>query len=782
MFATRLKMTLSRLATNLLPQATKFHDSREKCEAKRAVSNSRGFRLAWAAALSVAASPVAAAQQIDRHALVTRHNITLTRIDPHAPLMLGNGDLGFTADITGLQTFPEQYSPIAPLLTMAQWAWHSFPNPNGYGEPDGLVMVPVPGRGEQPYPWIRDWSEIDRKPALKWLRENPHRFSLGRIGLALLRPDGSQAAFADISATSQKLDLWSGALMSRFVFDGAPVTVETRVAPDRDMVMVSIRSPLVAKGRIGVDIRYPGVAARLNPDPSDWINDTAHRTNILSHGKGTLQLKRKLDGTIYYSAIAAPRGTIAETGAHRFRVLSRRSDTLTVTVSFDRSARPAGKYDPDATGDHWRDFWKRGGVIDFAGSTDPRAAELERRVVLSQYLAAINDAGEYPSQEEGLFSNSWNGKFHLEVHPLHAAHWAAWGRPELLEKSLGWYVAQLPRAKAIARSHGVEGAWWTKMSGPEGWNSPSTINPFIMWQQPNPIYMAELLWRANPQPAVIERYAELVDETAKLLASWPRKDGGRYVLGPPIVPVQENHPPLTTINPAYETEFFRWGLETAQQWRVRRGLPREPQWQRVIDDLAPPARKDGLYLPVESEPDFWAKTMSKACSRHAEPPKCLNRDHPSFLMAFGMLPRARIDPETMRRTLRATEAHWDLRQTWGWDFPVIAMTAARLGEPENAIRWLFRDLPNNKWGVSGMTPRVHLEAEKQLVGPAAAHAGSGPDGPGFARAAETYFPSNGALLLAVGMMAAGWDGSTGPAPGFPRQGWKVRSEGIKPIP
>ena len=95
-------------------------------------------------------SPVAPAAPIDRQALVTRHNVTLTAIDRHAPIMLGNGDLGFTADITGLQTFPEQYSELAPLLTMAQWAWHSFPNPEGYTEQNGLVNVPVPGRGEQP--------------------------------------------------------------------------------------------------------------------------------------------------------------------------------------------------------------------------------------------------------------------------------------------------------------------------------------------------------------------------------------------------------------------------------------------------------------------------------------------------------------------------------------------------------------------------------------------------------------------------------------------------------
>jgi hypothetical protein len=33
------------------------------------------------------------------------------------------------------------------------------------------------------------------------------------------------------------------------------------------------------------------------------------------------------------------------------------------------------------------------------------------------------------------------------------------------------------------------------------------------------------------------------------------------------------------------------------------------------------------------------------------------------------------------------------------------------------------------------------------------------------------------------MMAGGWDGSKGPAPGFPKDGkWTVRAEGFKPIP
>ena len=740
-------------------------------------------RYALAFAALVLAAP-AQAQPINRHALVSRHDVNLYRIDPHAPLMVGNNNLAFTADITGLQTFPEQYSPLAPLLTMAQWAWHSFPNPNGYGEADGMVRVPVPGRGDQLYPWIRDWSELQARPALVWLRENPHRFSLGRIGLSL---DGRAPRFEAIAATHQRLDLWNGALISRFTLEGQPVAVETRVASGRDMVIASIRSPLVAAGRLGVEVRYPGVSPRLNPDPSDFGHDEGHETIIVQRNPGAWRLRRHLDGTTYYTSIVSPGATVAQAGPNRFNVQAGTSDTLAVMVSFDQDEAAGALPDHGAAAAaadaRWRAYWSRGGAIDFTGSTDPRAAELERRIVLSQYLSAINEAGEVPPQEEGLFSNSWNGKFHLEVHPLHAAHFAAWQRPALLERSLAWYIADLPRARADASRHGVEGAWWTKMSGPEGRNSPSTINPFIMWQQPGPIYMAELVWRARRDRATLERYAELVDQSARLLASWPRWDEAaqRYVLGPPIIPVQENHPPLTTINPAYELEYFRWGLETAQKWRERRGLARVPAWDRVIARLAAPAQAGGLYLPVESEPRFWRDTASAGCSRNAVAPRCLNRDHPSFLMAYGLIP-GRVDREAMRRTLRATEAHWDLRQTWGWDYPIIAMTAARLGEPETAVDWLMRDLPNNHWGVSGMTPRVHLDSEAQLIGPAGAAQPAGPDGPGLRRAAETYFPSNGSLLLAAGMMAAGWDGSQGHAPGFPRRGWRVRVEGIRPLP
>jgi len=737
-----------------------------------------------------------ATDRIDRKALVTRHNPVLTQADPHAPLMLGNGNIGFTADITGLQTFTDAYSKIAPLLVEAQWAWHSFPNPKGYTVRDTQVEIDVRGR-KRHYGYIRDWNEAANNPAVAWIRENPHRFSLGRIALDLRARDGTPARMEDIRETRQTLDLWTGTLRSHFVYDGEPVTVVTRVLPDQDTVMAEVSSKLVAQGRLGIAVRFPGVSKNLNPDPADWSHPEAHSTTELSRKDGEVRLKRQLDASVHHAAIAAPGATIEKTGAHAYRAGSKRA-TLTVMAQFSQAPGaplPTPAAAAAAVARHWRGYWSEGGMVDFSGSTDPRAKELERRIILSQYLMAVNAAGRFAPQEEGLFSNNWNGKSHLEMHPWHSAHFALWGRPRLLENSLGWYVGFLPQAKARAQEQGVSGAWWPKMIGPDGVDSPSKVSPFIMWQQPHPIYMSELLYRADKGGGarVLKAYGELVEETAALLASFPHLDenSGRMRLGPPIIPVQENFDPLTTFDPAFEVAYYRWGIETAQAWRERAGKPRRADWDAVLARWPALAQKDGLYLPVASEPDFWDKAAG-SCRSNAIEESCQNRDHPSFLMPLGWLPGQGVDKATMRRTYERMRRDWDLRQTWGWDYPMLAMTATRLGAPDDAIDWLFFNAKNNQYGSSGMTPRVHLDAHAAAFVPAAIGAGgqaagqagakqdAGPDGPGYQRAAEAYFPSNGGLLLAVALMAGGWDGQSGGGPGFPKTGWKVKAEGLLP--
>src|ERR1051325_9392212 len=55
--------------------------------------------------------------RIDRHALVTRHDVVLHQFDPENPLSAGSGEFAFTADATGLQPFPDAFTNTIPLGT-----------------------------------------------------------------------------------------------------------------------------------------------------------------------------------------------------------------------------------------------------------------------------------------------------------------------------------------------------------------------------------------------------------------------------------------------------------------------------------------------------------------------------------------------------------------------------------------------------------------------------------------------------------------------------------------
>ena len=390
---------------------------------------------------------------------------------------------------------------------------------------------------------------------------------------------------------------------------------------------------------------------------------------------------------------------------------------------------------------HWEEFWITGAAVDFSGSSDPRAEELERRVVLSQYLTAIQCSGSTPPQETGLTVNSWYGKFHLEMHWWHAAHFALWNRLPLLEKSLGWYQRILPSARERARAQGYRGVRWPKMVGPEGRDSPSPIGPLLIWQQPHPIFYAELCYRSRPNRRTLLRYREIVFESAEFMATFAYFDSAkeRYVLGPPVIPAQENHPPRETWNPTFELAYWNYGLLTAQRWRERLGLSRQPEWDRIIARLAPLPVREGVYLAHENCPQTYTER---------------NHDHPSMLGALGVLPGDLVYPETMRRTLSKVMKEWKWDQTWGWDYPMTAMTATRLGEPNTAVDALLMRTEKNRY-----LPNGHNWQRPNL---------------------PCYLPGNGGLLYAIAMMAGGWHGAPPrTAPGFPNDGtWEVHAEGF----
>ena len=52
---------------------------------------------------------------IDRHAVVNRNNPVITKADPLASLSVGNGHFATTVDVTGLQSYPQDYKNGVPL-------------------------------------------------------------------------------------------------------------------------------------------------------------------------------------------------------------------------------------------------------------------------------------------------------------------------------------------------------------------------------------------------------------------------------------------------------------------------------------------------------------------------------------------------------------------------------------------------------------------------------------------------------------------------------------------
>jgi hypothetical protein len=687
----------------------------------------------------------ASGSRIDRCALVTRHNVTLTKPDPLTPLSVGNGEFAFTADITGLQTFPQYHDKGMPLGTLSQWGWHTSPNPNGYKLADILEEYEVSGR-KVPYASDREYAS-GYSPAASWLRANPHRLHLGQIGLRIIKSDGTDAKIEDIIKTTQILNLWEGLINSSFEVDSEPVKVLTVCHPQRDILAVRIESALLEKGRLLVSIAFPYGSTEWR-NAADWEHPELHTTQIQIAGNQA-DFTRILDADRYYVSLTWSAGGKIQSKTQHDYELSSKDDVLEIVFAF--SPKQITEPLPDfgavrtAAANHWEQFWNSGGAIDFSQCTDPRAFELERRVVLSQYLTAIQCSGTLPPQETGLVCNSWFGKFHLEMHWWHAVHFALWDRLELLERSLPWYQSILPKAKATAELQGYRGVRWPKMCSPDGRDSPSTVGVFLIWQQPHPIYYAELCYRAHPNRQTLKRYRQIVFETAEFMASYPVWDeaGQRYVLGSALIPAQESYGRFKArnLNPTFELAYWYWALETAQKWRQRLGLEREPNWDKVIQNLSRPTIRDGVYTGIET------------------PPYTIIEDHPSMVAALGFVPQTPlIDPNTMKRTLDFIMQKWDWPSTWGWDYPMLAMTAARLGEPEKAIDALFIEAEKNRYLANG-----HNYQSARL---------------------PLYLPGNGGLLTAVAMMAAGWDGCfEGQTPGFPKNGkWNVRWEGLKRMP
>lgn len=685
---------------------------------------------------------------IDRKELVSGHNPVLADMDKESALTVGNGEFAYTADITGMQTLYEEYD-VLPLCTMSQWGWHTKPVSNERYEYTlkDLVMTEYDvcdGR-HVGYP-KREFK--GNEEVYQWLRKNPHRLNLARIGFLY---KGQEICSAQLTDIHQELKLYEGILESSFSIEGIPCKVQTSCHNQgKDQLGFLVESSALADGSLTVKISFPYGAPDITA--SDWKAKELHTTEETDRAEHSLLLKRQLDRNSYFVAVSA-NGEIGEQLSEHSLTIKAEGSVLELAAAFysgegDVKAKPLETVSQiaEASRRGWKDFWEKGGIIRMNQSKDRRAWELERRIILSQYLMAVNSSGSTPPQETGLTCNSWHGKLHLEMYLWHCAWLPLWNHCDLLERSLKWYKAHLPEARENAQRNGYKGARWPKMIATEGIDCPSAIAPLLVWQQPHIIYMLEMEYHNKKERAFLEEYWQVVEETAQFMADFVvwNKEHGCYDIPAPVIPVQECHKETETVNPAFEVEYWRVTLHIAAEWAKRLNKAPDAKWLEVAENIAQLTAEDGVYLAHEKCPATFTE---------------FNKDHPSMLGAYGLIGSDRIDRETMRNTLHLVEKCWQYPTLWGWDFALMAMTAVRLDEPERAIELLLKDTLKNCYLTSGNNMQI---SRKDL---------------------PLYLPGNGSLLLAAAVMTAGYEGCDRELPGFPKDGqWTVEYENIDKLP
>lgn len=543
--------------------------------------------------------------KINRKQLVQKHNPVKNELYLSSPLTVGNSRLAFTADVTGLQSlYEEQKQAGVPLLTMADWGWHSTLAEGGRTYTlDDVEMTQYPHQGRT----VR--YAVEKKPGneeiYEWVRKNPHRYNLVRLGLLY---QGKPIRKEQLSEIHQELDLYTGILHSRFLLEGEEVRVSTICHGQKDVLGFQIVSEECANGNLQVVWELPYGSHEISG--ADWNAQERHSTQVLKMESGHLDLLHEMDkDRCYISVQSESEMSYEQCGKHCFMGKGNQKEMVFTMALSSKALQGGENCDLETCRQEsirlWQEFWEEGGIISFEGSADVRAQELERRIILSLYLSVINSCTTMPPQETGLTVNSWYGKAHLEMHLWHTAYLPLWGRSKWLKKSLGWYHQILPRAKENAARNGYKGARWTKMVGPEGIDCPSKVATLLVWQQPHLLYMLELLYQAGEQEEFLQQHWELVEQTAEFMADFAVYNAEKqvYELAAPLIPAQENHKPMDTLNPVFEVEYWRWGLKNAIKWAERLGKEIPAKWQQVADHMAQPAHLNGVYLAHENCPD-----------------------------------------------------------------------------------------------------------------------------------------------------------------------------------
>jgi hypothetical protein len=347
--------------------------------------------------------------QIDRKSILSRYNpVRTSGANLSTPMQVGNGNFAFGADITGLQTFD-------PFAIMSSWGWKndSLPPNRTWEDVVNYQGVSWPSHG-RPVEYDFGGDALVQQ----WLISNPNRVNLGSVGLVFYAADGSKlnATLDDVMNTTQTLDLWTGTITSTFTFDGEEVTVNTTCAQDSDAISVLVRSSLLSQRRLGIFLDYPwnDGSQKFSAPFVGSFSLPANHTTILdadAHLGSNVraQVVHTMVNSTFITSVGGSTFNISRDSPelHRYTILPATIDTnFSLVVGY--SLHPLlSLSDVDhvsiSSSSEWEMYWTESGFVDVvSGSTDARADELQRRIILSRYLMRVNEAGDNPPQEVSL--------------------------------------------------------------------------------------------------------------------------------------------------------------------------------------------------------------------------------------------------------------------------------------------------------------------------------------------------------------------------------------------
>ncbi|MDR3191232.1 MAG: hypothetical protein LBT80_08540 [Lactobacillaceae bacterium] len=623
---------------------------------------------------------------INRQQILTNHSPKVAAIDYKAPLTVGNSAIAFTVDPTGVQTFADAYAANGvPLCTLSNWGWNATTHYTLADLTFAKYTTGITGR-EVTYP-----TEIPagEEAIYAGLRESPHRLNLIQVRFL---SQGQPIEPEQIKVIEQRLNLATGEIFSEFEYAGHKISVKTFVGQE-DAIGVQV----TGGAHLQLELRFPYSSPKM--DASDWTRPEQHQSKFnVDAASKQVTVQRHLDTLDYQVGVTGTNMQVTTTAEHAITLAITSDEASELLINFN-TANADFATQEIANQQGWQKFWQTVGFFEVENQ------ELQRRIVLSQYLLQAQCAGVEPPQETGLTVNSWSGKFHLEMTLWHEAWLALYNQTDTLAPLLAWYHNALPAARKNAQSNGYQGARWMKQIGPDLVDSPSPISPLIIWQQPHVIVLLEMLYQAKPSHDFLKEHWILVKESTDFMLSFLAEQDGKYHLESPLFPSQERFGPNDVLDPTFELEYWHYGLQLAVEWAQR--LDEPVDWATYADQLANSDESQPTYVPVKGASE-------------------INNDHPSHVGIYGLVP-TRMDKQKVAKTLETVMANWDRASLWGWDYPMLAMVASRLGDYDAALDILLLDEAKNSFLVNG-----HNYQNAGL---------------------PLYLPGNGALLLAMARIA-----------------------------